>query len=164
MAYSRETKEKFIALRADGVSYDKIHERLGVSKQTLINWGKQFADQVGDLREARLDELSEKYLLAKERRIGLFAEQLLRLRDELGERDVAELSVKELFALYLRYLQAVSREIEPLQVDLSLSVGMERYRQILVKCLEIPDGMTAEDIPDMADAIVRQSLQHLDQK
>lgn len=158
MAHSQKTKEKFIALRAEGVSYDRIREQLGVSKQTLINWGKQLSTQIAVLRDSRLDELCEEYLLAKERRISLFAEQLLRLRDELGDRDVSELSVKELFALYLRYLQAVSREIDPLSVDVSVSTGMERYREILVKCMEIPEGMTAEDLPALADAIVRESL------
>jgi len=35
---------------------------------------------------------------------------------------------------------------------------MERYREILVKCLEIPEGTTEEDIPAVAEAIVRESL------
>lgn len=158
MAHSRETKEKFIALRAEGVSYDRIREQLGVSKQTLINWGKQLSDEIGVLRDSRLHELCEKYLLAKERRIALFAEQLMRLRDGLEECDVAELSLKEMFVLYLRYLQAVSREIEPVSVDVSVMSGMERYREILVQCMEVPEGMTEADIPRMADAIVREAL------
>lgn len=163
MAHSRETKEKFIALRADGISYDRIRERLGVSKQTLIKWGKQLANQIAGLREARVDELCEKYLLAKERRIALFAEQLLRLRDELGDRSLDDLTVKEVLSLYLRYLRAVSREIEPLQVDVSLSSEMERYREIVVKCMEIPAGMTEGDIPALADALVKDQSKR-DQK
>jgi len=43
-------------------------------------------------------------------------------------------------------------------VDVSLSSGMARYREILVKCLEIPEAMTEEDIPAVAEAIVRESL------
>ena len=43
-------------------------------------------------------------------------------------------------------------------MDVSLSSGMERYREILVKCMEIPEGTTEEDIPAMVDAMVRESL------
>lgn len=57
MAHSQETKEKFVALRAEGMSYERIGAGLGVSKQTLVNWGKQLADQISKLRESRIDEL-----------------------------------------------------------------------------------------------------------
>lgn len=158
MAHSRETKERFITLRADGMSYDRIVETLGVSKQTLITWGKQLGDQIADLRAERLDELVEKYLLAKERRISLFAEQLLRLRDGLEDRSLDELTARDMLCLYLRYLKGVSREIEPLQVDVSVTAGMERYREILVKCMDVPEGLTEEDIPALAEGIVKESL------
>ena len=35
-------KQRFIEMRAKDISYDKISKELGVSKQTLINWSKNF--------------------------------------------------------------------------------------------------------------------------
>jgi hypothetical protein len=35
---------------------------------------------------------------------------------------------------------------------------MGRYREILVKCMEIPEGMTEENIPAVAEAMMRESL------
>jgi len=37
-----ELKQRFIEMRAKDISYDKISKELGVSKQTLINWSKEF--------------------------------------------------------------------------------------------------------------------------
>jgi len=37
----QQTKEKFIELRAKGLSFDKISRELRISKQTLINWSKK---------------------------------------------------------------------------------------------------------------------------
>jgi transposase len=35
-----DQKEQFIELRAKGVSYDEIAKEIGVSKPTLIKWGR----------------------------------------------------------------------------------------------------------------------------
>ena len=37
----QETKEKFVELRAKGLSFDRIAQELHVSKQSLINLGKR---------------------------------------------------------------------------------------------------------------------------
>lgn len=36
----QETKERFIELRAKGLSFDKISKELKVSKQILIDWSR----------------------------------------------------------------------------------------------------------------------------
>ena len=38
-----EKQKQFIHLRATGMSYQKISEEIGVSKRTLINWGKELS-------------------------------------------------------------------------------------------------------------------------
>lgn len=59
--------------------------------------------------------------------------------------------------IYLRYLQGVSREIDPLQVDVSMATGLDRYKEILVECLRVPDGLTEADIPALAEVIVESA-------
>ena len=98
----------------------------------------------------RLKDLCDEWLMAKERRVELFGEQVLRLRDELADRDLSELATPELLRLYLRYLGAVSREIEPIRVDLAASDPLASYRDILIQCLELPPGMTKDDVPAVA--------------
>lgn len=41
--YSKEKINAFIELRADNVTYDNLINKLGVSKPTLISWGKKYA-------------------------------------------------------------------------------------------------------------------------
>ena len=39
-------KEKFVLLRAEGLSFDKIAKKIKVSKPTLIEWQKDFRDEI----------------------------------------------------------------------------------------------------------------------
>lgn len=146
----QDLKNKFVEMRAAGMSYAKIAMKLHVSKNTLMRWGKDFAGEISKMKSARVEELCEKHLLAMERRVELFGEQLLRIRDELADRDLSELATPDLFRLYLRYLSAVSREVAPVKLDVSVSDPLASYRDILVQCLELPSGMTKDDIPKMA--------------
>ena len=98
-----EVKEKFIDLRAQGLSYSKISERLGVSKQTLINWGSDFASEISNLQACRLEELQEKYLIAAEKRIRLFGQKLQMMSEELDKRDLSDIPTLKLFFLLAKY-------------------------------------------------------------
>jgi len=42
-------KERFLALRAQGLSFEKIARQLKVSKQTLINWSREFRYEISNL-------------------------------------------------------------------------------------------------------------------
>lgn len=146
----QDLKDKFVEMRARGLSYVKIAMKLHVSKNTLIRWAKDLAGEILKMKSDRLKELCEKHLMAKERRVELFGEQVLRLREELADRDLSELGTPELLRLYLRYLGAVSREIEPIRVDLAASDPLAAYKDILERCLELPPGMTRADVPAVA--------------
>lgn len=143
-------------LRADGHSYSEIRKQLGISKQTCVNWNRQLSDQISGLRAVRVQEVTESWLMAKERRLELFAEQISRLRDALDGRDLAEIPTGELLRLYLRYLDSVSRILDGLKVDMSVSDPLATYRDILIQCLELPEGMTADDIPRLSQALSDQ--------
>jgi transposase len=41
-----ETKMVFVELRAKGYSYYRISKEMDISKQTLINWGKELAREI----------------------------------------------------------------------------------------------------------------------
>ena len=46
---SDATKQKFIQLRAEGLSYAKLH----LSKATCSKWGSKFADEIATLQGQR---------------------------------------------------------------------------------------------------------------
>lgn len=113
-------KDKFIEMRAEGTSYSQISEELGVSKQTLIAWGKTFQADIHNLKAIRMDEIYEKYALNKESRIKVIGELLEKIRLEILERNLKDLSTERLFDLLPKLSQLIEKEISPLEFDAPL--------------------------------------------
>lgn len=65
-------KEKFIQMRAKGLSFDKIAEEVGVTKTTLITWSKELKIEIANMRTIELDSLLEQYYISKQQRIETF--------------------------------------------------------------------------------------------
>jgi len=110
-----ETKEKFMELRARGLSYDKIAKELHVSKQTLLNWSYEFRRELANCRALELDALQERYGLTGRSRLEKFGEQLGRLKSELARREFSELSTEKLCELILKFEAAIKQEDSPIQ-------------------------------------------------
>jgi predicted transcriptional regulator len=112
---SLEVKEKFIELRAVGYSYDKISKELGVSKQALIDWARDFQDEIINRKSLELEALYDKFYLLKEHRIKTFGELLSKIKDEIHKRDFSEIPTDKLMDLLLKYDIQVKEELtEPI--------------------------------------------------
>ena len=106
-----EQKEKFIELRAQGYSFDKIAKELGKAKQTLIDWSKELEDEIANLKALELDALYEKYYLHKETRLQTFGELLSKIKKEVDSRSLSDVSTEKLLELYLKYLSLAKEEV-----------------------------------------------------
>ncbi len=118
-----ELKADFVQLRAKGLPYLRIAERLGVAKSTLANWNAELEAQIASARAMELEALQEEFFLLKEGRIRLLGEQLQRLRQELANRDLSSVPTDKLLELLLKYqivLKEESVEVRPLS-DAELS-------------------------------------------
>lgn len=111
------TKEKFIEMRAEGISYSQISQELGVCKQTLITWGKTFETDIKNLKAIRMDEIYQKFALTKEGRIKVVGELLEKIRGEILERDLKDLTTEKLFELLPKISQLIEKETRPLQFE-----------------------------------------------
>jgi hypothetical protein len=108
------TKEKFIELRAQGLSFDKIAGELHKSKQTLIDWSKELEEEIANLKAVELEALYEKYFLLKQNRLQTFGEILKRLRAELETRELANVPTDKLLDLVGKYGTLLKDEfVEP---------------------------------------------------
>ena len=56
---SDATKQKFIQLRAEGLSYAKISDQLHLSKATCSKWESKFTEEIAELKRDHLQELYE---------------------------------------------------------------------------------------------------------
>ncbi|AEN91937.1 hypothetical protein BMWSH_5059 [Priestia megaterium WSH-002] len=105
-----DQKEQFIELRAKEVSYEKISKTLGVSKPTLIKWGKELDIEVSNLRALELELLHEKYYVSKKKRIEFFGEQMNKLNSEINKRDLSEISTEKLIELLMKTMSILKQE------------------------------------------------------
>ena len=110
-------KERFIELRAENRSYADIADILKVSKTTLIAWGKELHRDIGNARTLRMDELFEKYAVAKAKRIEVFGTHLNAILAELGTRNLANIATSSLLTLALKYGEFMKDELEPLNLQ-----------------------------------------------
>ncbi len=112
MAYPFEIKDKFVEMRAAGVTLSKASNDLGIAYNTALNWEKDLAERIEAYKAIRIEELQEKYKISKEKRIELFDKDLLAINKELEKRDLSEVSTPKLFEMKIRCLKALEAEME----------------------------------------------------
>jgi transposase len=75
---SRRTIEQFIEMRAQGKSFDEIVKKTGVSKPTLISWGKIYKDEIVQTREMLTKRLVKRIAERNIELINTIAENMKR--------------------------------------------------------------------------------------
>ena len=112
-----DVKEQFIELRASGLSYADTSKELGVSKPTLITWAKDLQMELHNARAMRMDELFEKYTVAKAKRIEAFGKRLSTILTELDTRDLSAVKTETLLTIALKHGEMLRAEHEPLTFE-----------------------------------------------
>lgn len=108
-------KEKFIELRARGMSFNAISQELEVSKPTLIEWSKELAIAISNLKAMELEDLQERYFIQKKKRIELFGSQVEAIKNELATRDLKQLPTSKLFDLLGKFALILKSEETPVK-------------------------------------------------
>ena len=108
------TQEQFVELRAQGMSFAAIAERLGVAKSTLIAWSKDNKYEIGNLRQIHIEAMREKYRMGAERKVEMFAKQLDTVENELARRDMATVPTERLFDLLIKLTRELNLTTAPL--------------------------------------------------
>ncbi|MEH7115864.1 hypothetical protein V7128_00385 [Neobacillus vireti] len=111
-----DQKEQFVELRAKGVSYDDIVKEIGVSKPTLIKWGRELELEISNLKALEWEALQEKYFVSKVKRVELYGEELARLNDEIEKRDYSEIPLEKILDLKLKYTDKLKMEETEIQL------------------------------------------------
>ncbi len=142
-----ETKERFIELRAQGWSFDKIAKELGKAKQTLIDWSKDLQNEVANRKALELEALYESYYLLKEHRLKSFGALLLKLQTEVEQRTLRDLPTDKLLELYLKYNKELKEELIEPTYKSSQEIAEEREAQKLFS------ELLGEDLPVEEEAL-----------
>jgi hypothetical protein len=114
MSYSQSTKDQFLTLRADGLSYAQCAQQLNVSKHTLVNWAKEAKPQLDALRAIHTEALLDQYHLRLEQRIILLAGQYHRVAQTIEKTDLLARGVGTLFTILLKLNTALDKyDLDP---------------------------------------------------
>jgi hypothetical protein len=118
MSSDLAVKERFIELRAQGLTHDLIAQELNVSPRTLVYWNRALKAQIDALRAARLESLLDKYQALKENRIEIFGKKLQAILQVLEGRTLYDIPTDKAFGLVLKYAAALKTEEADLQAAL----------------------------------------------
>lgn len=113
----KETKQKFIELRAEGYSYSKIAQQLNISKSTCGVWDKEFKDEITSINKEQLEELYQAYGMMKQQRISSLGKTLAKIDSAIDEADFSNTDPVKLMELRLKYQDALKSEYIPLDRD-----------------------------------------------
>jgi hypothetical protein len=143
MSMSFDEHQKFIQYRGEGKSYAWIANELGRSKTQLLSLGKQYKNQIENLRNCEMEALLEQNLGLKRQRI-LEAGKLVKVL--LPEtKDIEKLGLKDKLKLLPKYLAILKSEdfnFEPSILDepevIEENPEAEVENDLAIKPLESP--------------------------
>jgi hypothetical protein len=106
----QETMARFILMRSQGWSFNRIAVELNVSKPTLIKWGRQHQFDIANLRATETEALAERIFRQRHERWEVLARQLKRLEEEIEKRDLEEIPASRLHAIAAALRTEINRE------------------------------------------------------
>jgi hypothetical protein len=110
MKRTAENTERFIELRASGMTLAKAAHELDIVYNTAVNWEKDLKEEIEAANAIKMEELLEKYRMTKKTRIELFGERLLAIEEELAKRDLTNVPTHKLFEMMIRCTKALEAE------------------------------------------------------
>ena len=105
-----ETIARFIMLRSQGWSFNRIAVELQVSKPTLIKWSRQHQFEIANLRATETEALAERVFRQRHERWEVLARQLKRLEEEIEKRDLEEIPASRLHGIAAALRAEINRE------------------------------------------------------
>ena len=108
-----ENMGRFVMLRSQGWSFNRIAVELGVSKPTLIKWSRQFEFEIRNLRATETEALAEQLFKPVHERWEVMARDLARVEEELGKRKLDDIPTARLFALAATLREKIAAETAP---------------------------------------------------
>lgn len=107
----QETIARFIFMRSQGWSFNRIATELNVSKPTLIKWSRRHQFEIQNLRATETEALAERVFGERHQRWEALAQQLKRLEAEIAARDLEEIPASRLHGIAAQLRAEINREI-----------------------------------------------------
>lgn len=143
MAVNIEKQQKFIELRAEGLSFDEIAKKVNISKPTLIKWSKELKNKIEEVTQ-----IIEEQFLAEQRikniaRAQKISNELDRAYTALSNTDYDNMKKKDL----INIIKILEEKLN-LKMQGNKEQGGEKYdiqirRTTIDMPANVPDGSIA---------------------
>jgi len=128
--HAPETARRFIELRAQGWTYERLMTELNVTKPTLIAWSRKHQFEIQNLKAMEMETLANKWLASVTDRVSAWGEQLRRVETELARRDLTALTTPQLLAAARTLRRHIEQATGPLQFTVPLNeIPSEEYHE-----------------------------------
>ena len=92
-----DKQNRFLALRAEGKTYDAIAKELQTSKPTLMQWSKLFENEIKDLQFESFLQIKEAYSWSVKTKYETTLKQLNKIDNAILNADLTSSNIKDLF-------------------------------------------------------------------
>ena len=129
MTKTNDEVQKFIELRARGLSFDKIATETGTSKPTLLKWARDYQQELEQAQYFEVQNLLAQYEVMRRNRVEVIAETLhmalveLRARAQAG--NFADMTTDKLTNMCLVLENRLERETGSKRLEFSDARNME---------------------------------------
>ena len=119
-------QQKFISLRAEGLSFDVIAKELGTAKSTLIQWSRIYQSELKDLEYMAMMAIKEEFVSSQVQRYKTALKQLKKVDEAILNADFTEEKIKDLLTVKNNLIYQVnSLEKSTIYTNLNLTETCE---------------------------------------
>lgn len=142
MAANIEKQQKFIELRAEGLSFDEIARKVNISKPTLIKWSKEFKDKIEEVTQIIEDQFLAEQRIKNIARAQKISDELDRAYTALSSTDYDNMKKKDL----INIIKILEEKLN-LKIHGNKEQQEDRYDiQVRRSIIELADKLP--DVPD----------------
>ncbi|HEY5536820.1 MAG TPA: hypothetical protein VIL99_18035 [Ignavibacteria bacterium] len=107
--HTETRKNEFLSLRAQGLSFDKISEKLKINKKTLIRWNKERLNEINSLKESAFESMMESLQVSTKNRVKLLADELNKINASLDGLSYRSYNVLDMLKFKIKFISELSK-------------------------------------------------------
>lgn len=105
------TKRRFVEMRAEGASYEKIQRDLKISRNSCQKLQSELGAEIDAAKREEMQTLVESFGMVRTARIKQIGKLLQKLDKAIDKADFSKVTADKLLSIRLQYVEALQKEI-----------------------------------------------------